>query len=97
MTHQQSLLNHLHTHGRISLLGAVKTLGITNPSAVVSQIRKQYGRGVIETKHVSVLNNSGTAWINLPEYELTTEGRNKIWPVKKTWPQWITQYENKRT
>lgn len=90
MKQSDKLLSYLKTHERISLLACIKSLGIVNPAAVVSEIRKKHGKRCIETKHVEVMNNSGTGMINLPEYELTKYGRAVIFPVKKPFPGWLS-------
>lgn len=94
MKQSDQLLSYLKEHGRISLLGSIKSLGIVNPSAVVSEIRRKHGKSVILTTHIQVMNNSGTRMVNLPEYELTEYGRAVIFKKKQPFPAWITKYEN---
>lgn len=89
MTQTARLLEYLRKHERISLIGCIRSLGITNPSAIVSEIRKKYGKEVIKTGSVWVQSNRGE-WFKMPEYTITKQGREKIWPVKKTWPEWLS-------
>lgn len=93
---EQRLLNYLKIHKRITALGALKSLGITDLKTVVCSIRKKYGFKVLKTGHVRVLTASGSHYFNMPEYTLTTEGEAKIWPVKKKFPQWVTAYQKQR-
>jgi hypothetical protein len=89
MTKTARLLEYLRKHDRISALGALKSLGITDLRKSICELRKIYGFDSFKTGSVLVQSNRGE-WFKMPEYTLTKAGRDKIWPVKKTWPEWLS-------
>lgn len=92
MTQSARLLEYLRKHDRISALGAIKSLGITDLRKAICELRKIYGFNSFKTGSVWVQSNRGE-WFRMPEYTLTKQGREKIWPVKKPFPAWITEYK----
>lgn len=71
----------------------VKITGLTgyaHPITVISRIRAKQGAGsIIQRPHV---DKEGKV-CNYNEYNLSEEFKAKMFPVKKPFPVWITQYK----
>lgn len=86
--------NALREHGKVSLIDSLIVLGIANPAAIVSEIRAKYGDDSILTEHEIVKTLQGTPF-KCRVYRLSEEGKVKMFPVRKTFPSWIFQFNTK--
>lgn len=84
--------NALRDHGKVSLIDSLIVLGIANPADIVSDLRNKYGYDCIDTGHEIVKTLQGRPF-KCRVYHLSASGREKMFPVRKTWPEWITQYK----
>lgn len=92
---EQRLLEYLKEQGPSSCKEIRNRVSIEHPSTIVSRIRSVYGPDCIKGQWMDDRNQYGEK-VRFMMYSLTAEGRNKIWPEKKPFPAWITQYENKQ-
>lgn len=79
--------NHLQKHGKVSLIDSLIVLGIANPAALVSELRKTYGANTIVTEHETVETLQGNKF-RCRVYRLSDEGRKRMFPERKPFVLW---------